>query len=65
MSRTTREIKVGGRQMHTLVGHSRLVRSVAFSRDGKRIISGSHDHLVKIWNVETGTEVSSHEACTW
>jgi WD40 repeat protein len=40
-----------------------MVRSVAFSRDGKRIVSGSDDNLVKIWNTETGVEVSSH-ACT-
>ena len=45
--------------MHTLVGHSRCVRSVAFSRDGTRVVSGSSDKLVKIWNVETGVEVSS------
>ena len=49
--------------MRTLSGHKGLVRSVAFSRDGKRVVSGSHDSLVKIWNVETGVEVSSH-ACT-
>ena len=34
-----------------------MVRSVAFSRDGKRIVSGSYDELVKIWNSETGAEV--------
>ena len=51
--------------MHTLVGHSRCVRSVAFSPDGTRVVSASEDILVKIWNVETGVEVSSHEACAW
>ena len=51
--------------MHTLTGHSRWVLCIAFSRDGKRVVSGSSDTLVKIWNVETGVEVSSHEACTW
>ena len=50
--------------MHTLTGHSDMVQSVAFSRDGNRVVSGSHDDLVKIWDTETGTEVRSH-ACTW
>ena len=55
---------MGGRQMRTLTGHSDEVTSVALSPDGTRIVSGSDDHLVKIWDTETGAEVSSH-ACTW
>ena len=43
---------------YTLPGHSRMVNSVAISSDGKRAASGSHDKLVKIWNVETAAEVS-------
>ena len=45
--------------MHTLVGHSYMVLSVAFSPNGDRIVSGSSDKLVKIWDTETGAEVSS------
>ena len=48
--------------MRTLTGHSGIVFSVAFSRDGNRVVSGSRDKLVKIWDTETGTEVSSHGA---
>ena len=48
-----------GWQVCTLTGHAGWVRSVAFSPDGKRIVSGSADNLVKIWNVKTGAEVSS------
>jgi len=51
--------------MHTLTGHSDRVNVVAFSPNGNRVASGSHDRLVKIWDTETGVEVSSHEACTW
>ena len=50
--------------MRTLTGHSDGVYSVAFSRDDTRIVSGSDDRLVKIWDTETGAELSSH-ACTW
>ena len=46
--------------MHTLTGHSDIVKSVAFSPDGERVTSsGSGDRLVKIWNAATGALVSS------
>jgi len=51
-------------QERTLTGHSRAVLSVAFSRDGRWIVSGSEDMLVKIWDAETGAEVCSHGGCT-
>ena len=44
--------------MRTLSGHSGWVFSVAFSPEGKRIVSGSRDMSVKTWNAETGAEVS-------
>ena len=31
-----------------------LFRSVAFNRDGSRIVSGSNDKTAKIWNTTTG-----------
>lgn len=43
----------------TLRGHTCKVMSVAFSADGKRIVSGSWDKLVKIWDAATRAEVSS------
>ena len=45
--------------MRTLTGHSGVVLSVAFSPDGKRIVSASSDRLVKIWDTATGAEVRS------
>ena len=58
-------MKVGRRQVRTLTGHIAWVMSIAFSRDGKLIVSGSDDALVLIWDTETGDEVSSHEECIW
>jgi len=46
-------------QVCTLTGHTEEVNEVAFSPDGKRVVSGSDDKLVKIWDVATGAEVSS------
>jgi len=45
-------------QVRTLIGHASHVTSVAFAPDGKRVVSASLDCLVKIWNAETGIEVS-------
>ena len=45
-------------QKCTLTGHSRDVTSVAYSPDGKHIVSGSEDKTVKIWDSSTGKEVS-------
>jgi hypothetical protein len=41
------------------------VNSVAFSPNGKRVVSGSADNLVKIWNAETGAEVRSFVGVRW
>ena len=46
-------------QVFTLPTHSGPVLSLDFSPDGNRVAIGSHDKLIKIWNVETKAEVSS------
>ncbi len=33
--------------------------SVAYSPDGRHIISGSHDHTIRIWDAKTGTAVGN------
>ena len=44
-----------------VMGHSGGVEAVAFSSDGKRVVSGglSDDRLI-MWDVETGAQVSMH-----
>jgi WD40 repeat protein len=34
---------------------------VAFSPDGRRIVSGSHDNTVKVWDAATGQEMLTLE----
>ena len=37
-----------------LEGHSNLVCAVAFSSDGKLVVSGFDDDTVKLWDAATG-----------
>jgi WD40 repeat protein len=39
-------------------GHTSMVTSVAFSPDGKHIVSGSGDQTVQVWDAESGQVVS-------
>jgi len=41
-------------QFEPLIGHSDWIRSLAFSSDSKTVLSGSNDHTVRVWDVETG-----------
>jgi len=43
----------------TIAGHSELVACCGYSPDGHRIVSASHDRTLKIWNVESGLEVTT------
>src|SRR5690349_15270990 len=38
----------------TFKGHTGSVLSVAFTSDGKTLISSSRDHTIKIWDLTTG-----------
>ncbi|MHC4550542.1 MAG: protein kinase domain-containing protein [Planctomycetota bacterium] len=42
---------------HVLDRHEDIVRSLAFSRDGRHLLSGSLDGTVREWEVATGKEV--------
>lgn len=40
-----------------LKGHTHAVNSVAYSPDGKRLLTGSGDKTAKVWDANTGQEV--------
>jgi WD40 repeat protein len=46
-----------GDELKVLKGHTNSVRSVAFSPDGKQIVSGSYDESVRVWDASTGDEL--------
>src|SRR5437764_452934 len=50
---------LSAQQSVTLKGHTDAVWSVAFSADGKRIVSGGRDQTVRVWDAQTGVEPRS------
>lgn len=40
-----------------LRGHTRKVKSLSFTPDGRRLVSGSWDDTIKVWDVTSGTEL--------
>ncbi len=46
-----------GKFVRNFRGHTGLVSSLAFSPDGRRLVSGSRDHTVKVWDVTPLREV--------
>ena len=44
-------------ELLALKGHTAQVFGVAFSPDGRRIVTGSYDKTVKVWDAATGQEL--------
>src|SRR5262249_26202517 len=42
-----------GHDRGTLRGHKQKVQALAFTRDKRRLVSGSADHTVRIWSVDS------------
>jgi WD40 repeat protein len=45
--------------MYLLSGHADWVISVGFSADGSKVVSGSQDNTVKIWNADSGEVIQT------
>ncbi|NEO52125.1 MAG: WD40 repeat domain-containing protein [Okeania sp. SIO3B5] len=53
-----------GHLISTLGGHFDGVNAVAVTPDGKFVVSGSSDHTVKVWNLNTATEILTFKGHT-
>ena len=46
-----------GKELLALKGHNDLIRSVTYSSDGQRIVTGSQDRTAKVWDAASGQEL--------
>jgi WD40 repeat protein len=49
-------------ELQTVEGHTSWVNAVAISADGTLLVSGSHDHTVRLWDPRTGQALQKSEA---
>ena len=47
------------RSQKVLRGHNAAVHTVAFSPDGRHIVSGSDDRTIQVWDTQTGVQVGN------
>jgi WD40 repeat protein len=48
-----------GKVIHTLKGHAARIRALAFSNDGKAVVSSGEDGMIKVWDRVRGRLLSS------
>ena len=51
------EVVACQRKLQLLRGHDYSVRSVEFSHDGSKIVSGSYNKTIRVWDANTGVEM--------
>jgi WD40 repeat protein len=49
----------GGSALRAMRGHNGLVQRVAFSRDGKTLVSAGGDRTAKLWSVDSGEAIAT------
>jgi WD40 repeat protein len=54
-----------GTLLRELKGHTDRVHALAFTRDGKRLVSGSFDKTMRVWDVATGKELANAGSNGW
>jgi WD40 repeat protein len=48
---------IKGIQVATAIGHTNVINSLAFTSNGKYLVSGSDDGTIKVWKVDTSSPI--------
>ena len=48
---------ITGSQTAILCGHTKAVKSIVLSTDGKLLVSGSNDTTIRLWDLQTGGDI--------
>src|SRR5207248_2350830 len=51
-----------GNEERQLSGHTHLVRRLALSEDGSRLLSASYDSTCRVWDIATGSQIDKLSA---
>jgi WD40 repeat protein len=54
-----------GTKLQTFAGHTASVYSVAFSRDGRQVLTGADDQTAILWEAATGKQLRTFAGHTW
>ncbi len=54
-----------GKLRREMTGHTHVIKSLAFTPDTQRLLSGSFDGSLRLWNVKNGSEITRIQGEGW